>query len=670
MPYVTEQLQFNLNKRHGEPNNQPTLRQPAPLVLSHYGKDAGNMSQSMEMAVTLARRDIRLRNVTPIHDDLDTIPVKEISKLKPVPKIPVGKQVRKPLRVNPVVTPVTKQLKSTNIVSMPVKEPVPKFDESNTQTERQSVIVMIEALSNIKDRLARPNNKKLFPDPIEEARYERRAEAQRRNLYRVLYNAKRHTVQLVTFLERTAFIHRVTVLKQSSIMCHMLNAHRSLMSALGIFLKGAQMLNSAFMKGLKKDVVREVDVLLEEFDKVANLLDIQTQTFTTEPDEGSDQENSVPQLKILDIRKSNPPLSPERDESLRAAVRSLVKTSIMQKRNSTPPPPVSDEETEQPQQRTTHILNDMLHKTSAKKPAMKPKTKLKPKSVTKKKRPTTAAPNKIRSLGNIKKSDVERPCSAPLIGNGQYVSPYSADHDIPLMIRGGQLTPYITERELARQAWLDKLTEDQPFDDYKSSDSLQNYVPSSSRTELARPKTPLSPVKQKTSPFKAASVGAEMSTTMVQLLDKLEEIEKEEDEIRNRWLHIQYSDPYQHKDPGPVVLPSAELLASPSDLLEDSPTIYTEHCKDSGLADITLPTASVKSIETYQRATQRHLTLTRHNKTADFDPWATINSMVDNIVDKLVVDVCGELLQTCDGLAENLYMSEFLPVEEQPTGLI
>ena len=61
--------QFNLNKKHGEPNNQPTLRQPAPLVLSHYGKDvAGNMSQSMEMAVTLARRDIRLRNVVPLHD--------------------------------------------------------------------------------------------------------------------------------------------------------------------------------------------------------------------------------------------------------------------------------------------------------------------------------------------------------------------------------------------------------------------------------------------------------------------------------------------------------------------------------------------------------------------------------------------------------------------------
>ena len=44
--------------------------------------------------------------------------------------------------------------------------------------------------------------------------------------------------------------------------------------------------------------------------------------------------------------------------------------------------------------------------------------------------------------------------------------------------------------------------------------------------------------------------------------------------------------------------------------------------------------------------------------------------MVDKIVDKLVVDVCGELLQTCDGLAENLYMSEFLPVEEHSTGLI
>ena len=47
-----------------------------------------------------------------------------------------------------------------------------------------------------------------------------------------------------------------------------------------------------------------------------------------------------------------------------------------------------------------------------------------------------------------------------------------------------------------------------------------------------------------------------------------------------------------------------------------------------------------------------------------------LDRMVDNIVDKLVVDVCSELLQTCDGLAENLYMSEFLPVEEHSTGLI
>ena len=48
-------------------------------------------------------------------------------------------------------------------------------------------------------------------------------------------------------------------------------------------------------------------MLLEEFDKVANLLDIQTHAFVTDTavEDGSDQENNVPPLKILDIRKSS-----------------------------------------------------------------------------------------------------------------------------------------------------------------------------------------------------------------------------------------------------------------------------------------------------------------------------------------------------------------------------
>ena len=70
-------------------------------------------------------------------------------------------------------------------------------------------------------------------------------------------------------------------------------------------------------------------------------------------------------------------------------------------------------------------------------------------------------------------------------------------------------------------------------------------MPLISRTEMPRVKTPLSPVKQKKSPFKAASEGAQMSTTMVQLLDKLEVSTRScygsaPRQIRGRLCHLKF----------------------------------------------------------------------------------------------------------------------------------
>jgi hypothetical protein len=84
-------------------------------------------------------------------------------------------------------------------------------------------------------------------------------------------------------------------------------------------------------------------------------------------------------------------------------------------------------------------------------------------------------------------------------------------------------------------------------------------------------------------------------------------------------------------------------------------------CLKTGEALLHTPNQNKRQIGSYKDAMLQYLRLTKHFKTRGFDPWATINNIVDQIVNDLVDDVCYEIIDSCDGIADNIYLSEFLP---------
>lgn len=333
------------------------------------------------------------------------------------------------------------------------------------------------------------------------------------------------------------------------------------------------------------------------------------------------------------------PLSPDRNESLKAAIKSLLvnnmsKIDISARDFSSPPP-------------TTQKKNLVINKKAPSK------------------RPSTSKVIKPKSTGNVSRynTNYKRAMSAGVkrgkrpLGKTSNISsrPTSAPNQSklePLEIRG-KVTPLITERELARQAWIDELGKGERPTSTDLTQSLEVVSPDEKdlhETDEIKPRTIAIPHAE--SGFKSK----ELSTTMTHILDELEEIEKEDEDIRNRWLHIQYSNPINiTKDSSPIFLPSADLVST-----YISPAVESS-CSKIGEASLQVSKHKIRQLDSYKEAMLQYLRLTKHFKTRGFDPWATINGIVDNIVSDLVDDVCHEIINSCDGIADNIYLSEFLP---------
>ena len=619
-------------------------------------------NNTMERAMLLAKRDIRLGNL-PKDDDLDHIPVKE-DKILNSAKLTCN-NVTKPGNGNLLANSFSpgqahvpqrstkgsvqsRKARTLNTnKSAPLKVNIPSAEyDSPSNKSIQSISMMIDNLEHAYTDLGRPISKQGYPDPIVEVRLQRRVEEQRRHLYRLLYNTKRHVSQIVDQLKRTAFMHRTIVLTQSNVFSHMSSAYRSLMGALNSFIRVSRTLHSTYMTDLVKKIRGDLKLLLEELRRVCDLLDIQISSPVSpvpSPLQVAPTNSMVIPVSKLNLSEkvkqtTGAPLSPDRNESLKAAIKSLLINNVSK---------ININEKEiSPPSLTTQTKNLVINKKA---PSTKPSNSkvIKPKSKgnvsrynTRNKRAMSAGVRKAkRPLG--KTSDLlTRPTSAP---NQSKLD--------PLEVRG-KVTPLITERELARQAWIDELGK------CTASPELTNSINDISHEENNIDRIKEAKPKPITIPHGEPSFNTkEMNTTMTQLLNQLEEIQREDEDIRSRWLHIQYSNPLNvTEELSPVVLPSADLVST-----SISPAVISG-CSKTGKAVVHVSRQKMHQIDSYRDAMFQYLRLTKHFKTSGFDPWATINNIVDNIVDDLVDDVCNEIINSCDGIADNIYLSEFLPV--------
>ncbi|KAL5255294.1 hypothetical protein ACHWQZ_G014635 [Mnemiopsis leidyi] len=666
MPYVTEQLKFNLEGVNAENNNKPTTRQPSPMLFNGI-ENRHDYTNTMEKAMLLAKRDIRLGNF-PKDDDLDHIPVKEVKvkKILNPPKLAFSNSAKKhgyqgvhdthsPGRsishdFNARFSGSRKSQVDNAEKSMSLKVNIPSVESDSPSSKCiKSISMMIDNLGHAYTDLGRPISKQGYPDPIVEVRLQRRVEEQRRHLCRLLYNTKRHVSQMVDQLKRTAFNHRTIVLTQSNIFSHMNSAYRSLMSALNSFIRVSRTLHSTYMTDLVKKIRGDLKLLLAEFKQICVLLDMQISTVTS-PVSSSVRGGLTNGIMLSPVGKLNitdkvhqipgAPLSPDRNDSLKAAIKSLL-VNKMSKMD------LSAKEISLPSS-TTQKKNLVINKKA---PSSKP---------------SSSKVIKPKSKGNISRynTDYKRAMSAGVtrgqrpLGKPSNSStrPSSATPKLKtdtLEIRG-KVTPLITERELARQAWIDELGKGGPsFPDPNDTHSIENSLSIDKTIDKIKELKPISiEIPHAEANFKSK----EMSATMTQLLNQLEEIQKEDEDIRSRWLHMQYSNPLNIKEDGsPIFLPSADLVSS------NYPLSLQGSCLKTGLANLKLPGQKVRQIESYREAMLQYLRLTKHFKIRGFDPWATINNIVDNIVVDLVEDVCDEIINSCDGIADNVYLSEFLP---------
>ena len=78
------------------------------------------------------------------------------------------------------------------------------------------------------------------------------------------------------------------------------------------------------------------------------------------------------------------------------------------------------------------------------------------------------------------------------------------------------------------------------------------------------------------------------------------------------------------------------------------------------IVDVTVSEEAVENINKYRMEMEQYLRMTKHCRTEKFNPWATLDAIVSEIVDGVVEEVVGEVGQCCDGLANTLYLSEFV----------
>ncbi|KAM4045706.1 protein moonraker isoform 2-T2 [Anomaloglossus baeobatrachus] len=185
------------------------------------------------------------------------------------------------------------------------------------------------------------------------------------------------------------------------------------------------------------------------------------------------------------------------------------------------------------------------------------------------------------------------------------------------------------------------------------------------------------------------------------IFQKMEEMEKYQEVVRQRFTQIVYSDPefwaQEEKDrsnsvvvqrphsPHPIRItkPVGQretvvdiILEEPyegdslqihkEELARRSPHLSVQHPIQGtkGFLSLSVPTQMLKSIHNYTQNFDRHLHLTSHEEVGDFNPWHITDSLAEELLDDAVGEVAAELHDLCGGYAEAVFTSEFMEPTE------
>ncbi|XP_056613620.1 protein moonraker isoform X2 [Triplophysa dalaica] len=197
--------------------------------------------------------------------------------------------------------------------------------------------------------------------------------------------------------------------------------------------------------------------------------------------------------------------------------------------------------------------------------------------------------------------------------------------------------------------------------------------------------------------------------TLESMLLRMEEMERDQEEVRRRFGMISYSDPYtwdKSKDthrkmsssrpasPQPIQLTKPVLNApstadiflqepvetgavSETSVLDEDSSVFndpshavTPGVKRTGGLYLSVPPSMQRSIQKYRENHDAFLQLLSHEAVGNFNPWAIADSLAEELMDEALADVAAEFQDVCEEYAEAVFTSEFLQPVQSPTASV
>ncbi|XP_073674053.1 protein moonraker [Garra rufa] len=194
--------------------------------------------------------------------------------------------------------------------------------------------------------------------------------------------------------------------------------------------------------------------------------------------------------------------------------------------------------------------------------------------------------------------------------------------------------------------------------------------------------------------------------TLESMLLRMEEMERDQEEVRRRFAMISYSDPLiwekgtdaqtnitssRPGSPQPIRLTKPVLNApGTAEILLQKP-VETGAASDTSILDeesltlndpshpvpaggestrgvcLTVPPSMQRSIQKYRENHDVFLRVVSHEALGSFNPWAIADSLADELMAEALADVAAEFQDVCEEYAEAVFTSEFLQPVQSPT---
>ncbi|XP_036418082.1 protein moonraker isoform X3 [Colossoma macropomum] len=193
--------------------------------------------------------------------------------------------------------------------------------------------------------------------------------------------------------------------------------------------------------------------------------------------------------------------------------------------------------------------------------------------------------------------------------------------------------------------------------------------------------------------------------TLESMLLRMEEMEKDQEEVRRRFAMISYSDPLlwerdtrtrrksnssRPASPQPIRLtkpaprpsttgdivlqnPVETGIVSESSLLDEESSApipshpFPSQVENKGGVQLTVPSSMQKNIQKYREAHDSYLRLVSHEAVGSFNPWAVAESLAEELMEEALTDVAAEFQHVCEEYAEAIFTSEFLQPVQSPS---